>query len=34
MDVFGESGDGELLLEKYGLNEGNIIDKVKKILSK
>lgn len=34
MDVFGESGDGELLLEKYGLNEVNIIDKVKKILSK
>lgn len=34
MDVFGESGDGNELLEKYGLNVKNIIDKSKKILSK
>ncbi|QQY80039.1 transketolase [Keratinibaculum paraultunense] len=34
MDTFGESGDGESLLEKYGLNEQNIIKKAKKILSK
>lgn len=34
MDVFGESGNGEALLEKYGLNEGNIIGKAKNILSK
>lgn len=34
MDVFGESGDGNELLEKYGLNAKNIIDKSKKILSK
>lgn len=33
-DTFGESGDGNKLLEKYGLNEKNIIDKAKRILSK
>lgn len=34
MDTFGESGDGNLLLEKYGLNIGNIIEKAKKVLAK
>lgn len=33
-DTFGESGDGNALLEKYGLNVENIIEKSKKILSK
>lgn len=33
-DTFGESGDGSALLEKYGLNVENIIEKSKKILSK
>lgn len=33
-DVFGESGVGNELLEKYGLNVSNIIEKCKKILSK
>jgi len=32
MDTFGESGDGNLLLEKYGLNVGNIVEKAKEIL--
>lgn len=34
MDTFGESGDGNLLLEKYRLNIGNIIEKAKKVLAK
>ncbi len=34
MDTFGESGDGNELLQKYGLNVENIVDKAKKILSK
>lgn len=34
MDTFGESGDGNKLLEKYGLSVENIINKSKKILSK
>lgn len=34
MDTFGESGDGNELLEKYGLNVENIINKAKIILSK
>lgn len=34
MDTFGESGDGNLLLEKYGLNISNIIEKAKKVLAK
>jgi transketolase len=34
MDAFGESGDGNKLLEKYGLNVKNIINKSKLILSK
>ncbi|HSH35946.1 transketolase family protein [Schnuerera sp.] len=33
-DTFGESGDGNLLLDKYGLNVENIIVKSKKIVSK
>lgn len=32
MDTFGESGDGNLLLEKYGLNVDNIVEKAKVIL--
>lgn len=32
MDTFGESGDGNLLLEKYGLNVDNIVEKAKAIL--
>lgn len=32
-DIFGESGDGNELLKKYGLNVENIVDKVKKVLS-
>lgn len=32
MDTFGESGDGNLLLEKYGLNVDNIVEKAKDIL--
>ena len=34
MDTFGESGDGNKLLEKYGLNVDNIVNKSKLILSK
>ena len=34
MDTFGESGDGNELLKKYGLNVENIINKAKIILSK
>lgn len=34
MDTFGESGDGNELLEKYGLNVSNIVDKANVILSK
>ena len=34
MDTFGESGDGNKLLEKYGLSVENIIKKVKMILAK
>lgn len=34
MDTFGESGDGEELLQKYGLNVENIVNKAKKLLSK
>ncbi|HHV46577.1 MAG TPA: transketolase family protein [Tissierellia bacterium] len=34
MDTFGESGDAEELMEKYGLSVGNIVDKSKKLLSK
>lgn len=34
MDTFGESGVGNDLLDKYGLNVENIIDKAKKVLSK
>ena len=33
-DTFGESGDGNDLLEKYGLNVENIVGKAKKIVSK
>lgn len=33
MDTFGESGNGNELLDKYGLNVENIIKKVKKVLS-
>lgn len=33
-DTFGESGDGGVLLEKYGLSVSNIMDKAKRILSK
>lgn len=33
-DTFGESGDGNELLEKYGLSVENIVNKAKKILSK
>ncbi len=32
MDTFGESGDGFKLLEKYGLNVENIINKAKELL--
>ncbi len=32
MDTFGESGDGFELLDKYGLNVGNIIGKVKELI--
>lgn len=32
MDTFGESGDGEQLLEKYGLNIENIVKKSKELL--
>lgn len=32
MDTFGESGNGSMLLEKYGLTTENIISKVKDIL--
>jgi transketolase len=32
MDTFGESGDGNKLLEKYGLNVENIVEKAKKLL--
>lgn len=34
MDTFGESGDGGELLNKYGLNVENIVNKAKKLLSK
>jgi len=34
MDTFGESGDGDELLDKYGLNAKNIVEKAKKLLSK
>ena len=34
MDTFGESGEAEKLLEKYGLNVANIVNKAKKLLSK
>ena len=34
MDTFGESGNGNKLLEKYGLGVENIIKKSKKILSR
>ena len=34
MDTFGESGDGNKLLEKYGLSVESIVNKSKKILSK
>lgn len=34
MDTFGESGDGDELLHKYGLNVENIVNKAKKVLSK
>lgn len=33
-DTFGESGNGDLLLDKYGLNADNIIKKAKEILNK
>ncbi|MBU5438497.1 transketolase family protein [Tissierella sp. MSJ-40] len=33
-DTFGQSGDGDELLEKYGLNIKNIVAKAKEILSK
>ncbi|MCF6465469.1 transketolase family protein [Clostridium sp. Cult2] len=33
-DTFGESGDGDILLEKHGLSVKNIMEKAKKILSK
>ncbi len=32
MDTFGESGDGNKLLDKYGLNVENIIEKAKKLI--
>jgi transketolase len=34
VDTFGESGDGDELLDKYGLNAKNIVEKAKKLLSK
>lgn len=34
MDTFGESGDGDELLHKYGLNVENIVNKAKELLSK
>ncbi len=33
-DTFGESGNGDLLLDKYGLNADSIIEKAKEILNK
>lgn len=32
MDTFGESGDGFELLDKYGLNMDNIVNKAKELL--
>jgi len=34
MDTFGESGDANQLLDKYGLNVANIVSKVKEILNR
>ena len=34
MDTFGESGDGNKLLDKYGLNAENIVAKAKELLNK
>lgn len=33
-DTFGESGNGDALLEKYGLTTGNIVDSVKKTINR